>query len=118
MDDLQLYSPIVLDIVWYFRRADTVFISLKTVVFHLKIDVPASIGIVFEDSVSEALVERFERGLSCYCDFRKYSKDDRPQKPLRPPPPYQLKEGSQEDVPRGMLYLDASVILKAHLRRK
>jgi len=63
-------------------------------------DVPASIGIVFEDSVSEALVERFERGLSCYCDFRKYSKDDRPQKPLRPPPPYQLKEGSQEDVPR------------------
>ena len=81
-----------------------VSILSRTVLFHLKNDASASIGIVFEESVPEASVERFERALSCYCDFRKYSKDDRPQKPLRPPPPYQLKEGNQEDVPKGSYF--------------
>ncbi|XP_065053820.1 spartin-like isoform X2 [Rhopilema esculentum] len=51
---------------------------------------PASVGIVFAGCVAEIVIERFERILSCYCDFRKLTASDIARaKPPRPPPTYQ-----------------------------
>lgn len=45
------------------------------------------VGVVLSEFVPDAVVKRFERILSCYCDFRKEVSKEFKEKPKRPPPP-------------------------------
>lgn len=61
---------------------------------------PSSIGLVLADLIPEKELVRFERILSCYCDFRKLSADDTAKaKPPRPPPPYSKQEAKEPTAP-------------------
>ena len=86
--------------------------------FFLKDAAPSSIGIVFADIVPEKEIKRFERILSCYCDFRTYSPRDKgAEKPPRPPPPYQVNEFKELNQPEGK-YNFADVLLVSELQNK
>ena len=53
------------------------------------------VGIVLADFVSDAIVNRFERVLSLYTNFRKELTEVSKEKPKRPPAPVTKRKGKR-----------------------